>query len=512
MAIFIALLSCEKDDPIIHQGSSVETKKVPYSVGNITLKDFVQTTAFINEEQKLQNHGGNQLQRKGQVQDNQYQFVSNEVLSTTTDIQTTYATPIRKVNNENDGARHSLVVSQNAQGSNSYIVTYSDDGMMITISPIGEVDPDAPAPDTLCVDYSITSTTPCGCGHYHTSECGGCTSGGPLYPSSSTVGVIMICWEGPTPIGIDPPSTSYAGHGSPNGVFGGSSGGGASSPPPPPIYIYEGDAECFGDGTCTPQLYWAAQMAWLNPSGLDPTNIDSALAFTNFIATLPQEQQDFLNAPENFALRASINAFLDENNFSMELLDTIRTALESLSSFTENDYPGKNLNYDFKWWLDNSFILNSGNFDMPSEEAPTIFESPNSKELFLFSIYPGPAILHIENSAVALNKAEQLVVNGMLTGISDGKADAFRHAFWNSLGTAEFPVEIMKLFADAHEWGENGIEVDMDFYNNYKGRIIGGNFNFASSDSDISDAVLQAVFDGILKYINGQGSLVFTNQ
>ena len=33
----------------------------------------------------------------------------------------------------------------------------------------------------------------------------------------------------------------------------------------------------------------------------------------------------------------------------------------------------------------------------------------------------------------------------------DGRADAFRHAYWNALGTAEFGSNITQIFTDAHE-------------------------------------------------------------
>ncbi len=158
----------------------------------------------------------------------------------------------------------------------------------------------------------------------------------------------------------------------------------------------------------------------------------------------------------------------------------------------------------YNWWNDEDFIINSGHFDIDDER-------PNAQEVALFALYPSQALLHIENSITALEKAEELVVNGTLTGIGDGKADAFRHAFWNALGTAEFGSVIMRLFADAHEWGESGLSVTMDFYNNHKGRVIGENYAFLTSEATISAAILQAVFDGTLKYINNSGVLVPTN-
>ncbi|GAB1858672.1 hypothetical protein MHTCC0001_35120 [Flavobacteriaceae bacterium MHTCC 0001] len=173
---------------------------------------------------------------------------------------------------------------------------------------------------------------------------------------------------------------------------------------------------------------------------------------------------------------------------------------------SESNYPGKDKGLPYQWWKDTDFIINSGYFDIDDEQ-------PNAKEAALFAIFRSQAILHIENSVTALNKAFELTQDGTFdpNGIEDGKADAFRHAFWNALGTAEFGSDIMKLFADAHEWGETGLAVDMDFHNNHEGRIIGDNFGFSSSDNDISNAIMDAVNDGQLKYINN-GNLVPTNQ
>ncbi|MFT7051079.1 MAG: hypothetical protein ACJAZK_001680 [Psychroserpens sp.] len=80
------------------------------------------------------------------------------------------------------------------------------------------------------------------------------------------------------------------------------------------------------------------------------------------------------------------------------------------------------------------------------------------------------------------------------------------------MGTADFGSGIMKVFADAHEWGQSGLSVTMDFYNNHKGRIIGTpHWNTNVLDEVLSDEVLEAVNDGVLKYINSSGNLVQTN-
>ena len=52
----------------------------------------------------------------------------------------------------------------------------------------------------------------------------------------------------------------------------------------------------------------------------------------------------------------------------------------------------------------------------------------------------------------------------------------------------------------------------MDLFNNHIGRNIGEGFDFFSSESDISNAILQALYNGLLKYINNLGTLVKSNQ
>lgn len=54
----------------------------------------------------------------------------------------------------------------------------------------------------------------------------------------------------------------------------------------------------------------------------------------------------------------------------------------------------------------------------------------------------------------------------------------------------------------------------MDLFNNSIGRdiAVNNNYDFFTSSTTISDAILQAVIDGLLKYINNTGNLVFTNQ
>ncbi|MFT6128206.1 MAG: hypothetical protein ACJAVA_002705 [Flavobacteriaceae bacterium] len=188
------------------------------------------------------------------------------------------------------------------------------------------------------------------------------------------------------------------------------------------------------------------------------------------------------------------------------VVDVINNLIVTTSStYDESNYPGKDDGLPFEWWTDLDFIMNSGNFNIGLQQ-------PNLKEALVFALHPEAVNDHIDNSHKALAKAQELVADGTLTGIGDGKADAFRHAYWNAMGTADFGSGIMKIFADAHEWGETGLSVTMDFYNNHKGRLIGTpHWNTNVSDEVLSDEALEAVNDGVLKYINSSGNLVHTN-
>ncbi len=133
--------------------------------------------------------------------------------------------------------------------------------------------------------------------------------------------------------------------------------------------------------------------------------------------------------------------------------------------YDEDDFPGKNLNFPFEWWKDDEFIRNN---------LLVSFEVPNIFELLAFNMFPAYSLLHIENSTTALDEANSLTINNPTTfppsGIEDGKADAFRHAYWNVLDSAEFGPNITKIFTNAHEAFSSGLPKTMDLYNNQKGR------------------------------------------
>lgn len=119
-------------------------------------------------------------------------------------------------------------------------------------------------------------------------------------------------------------------------------------------------------------------------------------------------------------------------------------------------------------------------------------EEPNSTELMLFSAFPLQASFHVKNSNNALAVANQLVASGKYSHIHNGKADAFRHTFWNALDSSDFGKKITLLFTTAHEIGSTNhpLETQMDIHNNEQGAQLGTNYSTFTSATTIKDAVI----------------------
>ncbi len=218
---------------------------------------------------------------------------------------------------------------------------------------------------------------------------------------------------------------------------------------------------------------------------------------------------------DNKQIASDLLYLIMENSSSDEIFELVLNTLAEFITYTPTNYPGMTEGYPFDWWNDESFIKFSGNFNMPADNPNHPDEIPNAKEAVLFRLFPRYAALHIQNSITALNRAEELAptYSDGASGLHNGKADAFRHAFWNAMGAAEFGSEMMKLFADAHEWLQaDGDELEMDFFNNHWGRqlAISYGYTFDTPDATISNGIELAVSSGLLKYIYG-GSLIFTN-
>lgn len=80
----------------------------------------------------------------------------------------------------------------------------------------------------------------------------------------------------------------------------------------------------------------------------------------------------------------------------------------------------------------------------------------------------------------------------------NGKADGFRHCYWNALMTHRIDVEQAKAVADAHEDkpDQPPAEKDMDLHNNQVGRDIGST---SGSEGASRDLCRNAAINGALK-------------
>lgn len=96
---------------------------------------------------------------------------------------------------------------------------------------------------------------------------------------------------------------------------------------------------------------------------------------------------------------------------------------------------------------------------------------------------------------------------------NDGQRDAFRHAFWNALLTAEFGAAWTEQFATAHEAapGNPADREAMDLYNNEVGRRI-ALANPGATPEQLADLVQQAVSDGRLIVIDAGGALQWSDR
>lgn len=98
-------------------------------------------------------------------------------------------------------------------------------------------------------------------------------------------------------------------------------------------------------------------------------------------------------------------------------------------------------------------------------------------------------------------------------GLTDGHADAFRHAYWNALMTQRYGEEWAREFATAHERNPSShhVPVGMDLHNNEVGRNI-AQANPDASPEELANLVEQAVKDGKMVVIDKNDTLVSSNE
>ena len=200
--------------------------------------------------------------------------------------------------------------------------------------------------------------------------------------------------------------------------------------------------------------------------------------------------------PELREFLASLNCNSSSQQFVLEIVYAITNT--PTVEYTVDNFPGKENGMSFEWWKDKDYI---------SENLKPFGQTPNALEILLFSIFPEKVIFHIGNSNEALERASQLVQNGTLTGIHNGKADAFRHTYWNAMDASEIGSYVTKLFTDAHEWNSDNhpLETQMDIFNNNIGRQIGEPLASNTPNSLIASIVLTYIQNGFVKYLTPIG-------
>jgi hypothetical protein len=163
------------------------------------------------------------------------------------------------------------------------------------------------------------------------------------------------------------------------------------------------------------------------------------------------------------------------------------------------------------WWENQTWLSDPTNFHFDNTEENNQRDRLTAAEKILIAAYPVQAYVIHKNVAIARGTAS---ATG-LTGVVNGKQDAFRHAFFQAINVRDVPhrftgqglimsVEIVSMFALAHESEVPlglRLELQMDMFNNNVG-IVYGLSSYQSSNSTIVNAIMTKVNNGELKYIS----------
>lgn len=156
--------------------------------------------------------------------------------------------------------------------------------------------------------------------------------------------------------------------------------------------------------------------------------------------------------------------YLYQNDKSSGAIAYSKNMILELMSITSTDYPGMNDGLNYQWWLDDSQI------ESIMADPYETWKKVSKKEKELIKDFPNHAYQIYKNKTVAFQKTNQIF--GNVPGNLNGKADAFRHAFFQAINTVKIGKYSTSLFADAHEseTPNNLIkEKQMDLSNNEKG-------------------------------------------
>jgi len=346
--LMIIVFGCEKEIAP-NTISQQEDVSADHTVNRLSLSDFMNTNTFKSVEKAIIKPKGDQLsyQKGGSgATENQFEFTSNEVLSSHLDGETSYTTPVKKTNEEDSDYNYNLLMKESTEGVTNFLIKYSKTNDQIIIQPIINSDADTNIPtinsEIDCTTWNWSITIPCSCaGHTYDCLCG--TAQFPGTASYSNSGNVTVCYETPAIVSFDPSGSGGTG-GYDSGQNNGYSNGGSNSDGLPiPIFVYEGDSPpCDNPELCPPQ-YWAQSQAWQEHQEAVEIGLDDFL-FSQFINTLPQEQLDFLNDFDNWEIRESFKNFLSENGYNDVNEDFIADALE-VFTYADNFTSDNQLDY-----------------------------------------------------------------------------------------------------------------------------------------------------------------------
>ena len=205
-----------------------------------------------------------------------------------------------------------------------------------------------------------------------------------------------------------------------------------------------------------------------------------------FIAGLNAEKSQWWNEVATTETKALLENYLNQNTVDNALLDEAEQFVTEL--------------------IDTSIILNINASDIWFNDYENFRAQMSNSERSIFdSILPNRQMLYMVSAKKALDISVELFpVSQIPSNLHNGKGDAFRHALWNAYCTGFFGATLTEQLTTAHEAKidpNNPFpqkEIDMDLYNNDKGRIIGGYSNY----NNVENNVLDYLNDGGLRFLS----------
>lgn len=199
-----------------------------------------------------------------------------------------------------------------------------------------------------------------------------------------------------------------------------------------------------------------------NPSPPIITTPILLYAIMPFVNSLSPEQKEWWENPENAEEKQDIVSYLQQNKteeaqeFAEELIDVCKK-LDINAAEVWNDQ------YD-------SFR------NQMSDSEREIFDGLTANKKMWYMV----------SAKKALDKSAELFPTTFIpSNLHNGKGDAFRHALWNAYCTMFFGASLAEQLTTAHEQQTSNTnvpfqdkEIEMDLFNNEKGRVIADFSNF----------------------------------